>query len=258
MRDLAWIDAETTGLDPNVHELLEVAVVRTTADLVELDAVEVQLEPLRLDLADPRALELNGYRETGWGWSGVTLADGLGRVLPLLEAAIPAGQVIAFDLAFLRVGAASAGLEWPSTSHHTIDVPSLAWPLLAHGLTESLSQEDLCAALGVPQRQPAHRAMPDIRTTIDVARRLVGLGSLGADAEPPAPEGAANILEELSNLWTSMMEQPRAATVEYPELPEVLNKAIDHLRWALEGGEVRRLKAENFILRRLLRRGETL
>lgn len=42
MSDLAFLDLETTGLDPARHEIIEAAVVRVDGrTLEELDAVEV-------------------------------------------------------------------------------------------------------------------------------------------------------------------------------------------------------------------------
>lgn len=66
---VAYVDIETTGLDPTIHEAWEVAVVRTTASgEIEHEAVW-QLPVLHPERIDPAARMINGfdsrYHESG-------------------------------------------------------------------------------------------------------------------------------------------------------------------------------------------------
>lgn len=65
--DLVFVDVETTGLDPERHELLEVAAVRVHPHTLEpLDHASARVRPGRLADANPRALEVNGYTDEAW------------------------------------------------------------------------------------------------------------------------------------------------------------------------------------------------
>ncbi len=58
MSNLAWIDLETTGLDPDVHDILEIGIIITDRELNEV-AREVDLRN-----AVPRArVEPRGARD---------------------------------------------------------------------------------------------------------------------------------------------------------------------------------------------------
>jgi len=58
MRPTAYLDIETTGLDPWRHQILEVAIIHAPDDAV----VHFSL-PIDLTRADPRALEVNKYHQ---------------------------------------------------------------------------------------------------------------------------------------------------------------------------------------------------
>ncbi|MFZ5850355.1 MAG: 3'-5' exonuclease [Actinomycetota bacterium] len=97
-RPVIVVDTETTGLDPAIHEVVEVA----WADLHGEDpAVSVRVPHVGLS-ADPAALSVNGYHERGLyeppGAAEHLLLLGLREVL---RDATLAGANLAFDLPFL-------------------------------------------------------------------------------------------------------------------------------------------------------------
>ena len=172
MRDLAFIDLETTGLDPSRHEILEIGVIRVRGDgLAEIDRTDVRVRPQRIETADPKALGLNGYSPSAWE-NAASLAEALEWVAPLLEATTLCGHNVAFDCAFLDAAWRSTGIAPPDPDHHTLDTATLAWPLLHTGLVDSLSLSAVCDALGI-ELGPAHRALTDARRSLEVARRLL-------------------------------------------------------------------------------------
>lgn len=182
MTDLCFVDVETTGLDPMRHELIEVAAIRATwSGLRPLRVVTRKIRPLRIEEAEPEALEVNGYSAERWA-DAVTLEEGLLAMAPLLEGAIPAGHNVAFDLGFLVRGYAEAGLGAPKMDHHQIDTSTLSWLLAQEG--ESLSLRATCERLGIDQPE-AHRALADAWSALEVARRVrrgVGQGLTLAEA----------------------------------------------------------------------------
>lgn len=172
MRPLAFIDLETTGLDPARHEILEIGVIRVDArTLTELDATDIRVHPTRLQDADPEALRLNGYSARRWE-NGANLPEALDWVAPLLVGATLAGHNVGFDRAFLEAAWRTTGGPPPDLDHHLLDTATLAWPLLAEGHVDSLSLLAVCQALGIGLCDP-HRALSDAERSLEIARRLL-------------------------------------------------------------------------------------
>jgi len=155
--DLVFVAVETTGSDPERHELREVAAVR---------AHPHALEPI----------EQASFRVAAR--QGVTVATALGQLAPLLDGAMVAGHDVAFSWAFLRCGFARAGLSLPVVGDHQVDTAGLAWPLLATAELESLSLDAVCSALGL-KRPPPHSALANALASLEVARRLRDRSLLG-------------------------------------------------------------------------------
>ena len=172
MRPLAFVDVETTGLDPARHELLEIAVVRVDPrKLVVLEETDVRVQPTNLADADPESLRVNGYTPDSWD-GALPLAEALDRVAPVLDGAILAGHNVGFDRAFLEAAWRSTGRSAPSLDYHVLDTVTLAWPLLRAAQIDSLSLSAVAAHLGLERARP-HRALADARCALDVARRLL-------------------------------------------------------------------------------------
>ena len=181
-RDLAFLDLETTGLDPTRHEILEIGVVRVDPrTLAERETVEVKVRPTRIEDADPKALRINHY--SGYAWrKAVDLAQALAWVAPVLEGTTLCGHNVAFDRAFLDAAWRRAGVAAPELDHHTLDTASLAWPLLHAGLVDSVSLSAVCEVLSI-ELGTAHRALTDARRSLEVARRmLIGVRERAAQA----------------------------------------------------------------------------
>jgi DNA polymerase-3 subunit epsilon len=176
VKPLAFLDLETTGLDPARHEILEIAVVRADPfTLAEWGEVSIKVAPERLDDADPESLRVCGYSDAAWA-SALPLDEALSGIASLLDGAILAGHNVPFDKSFLVAGWKRTGLNPPPMDYHTLDTAALAWPLYAAGTIPSLSLGPLCHHLGIDRPSP-HRALTDARAALDVARRLLpGLG----------------------------------------------------------------------------------
>lgn len=172
MRRLAFIDVETTGLDPTRHDILELGII--TADPRTLETtgmLDLRVRPGRVEDADATALEVNGWSAEAWR-DAVPLDVALVRARPLLDGAMLAGHNVSFDRAFLDAAWRATGVAAPDVDHHVLDTATLAWPLHAAGVVESLSLGVVCKALGIDLEQP-HRALADARRSLEVARRLL-------------------------------------------------------------------------------------
>lgn len=100
LKALAFVDLETTGLEPACHDILEVAVLRVDAHTLEVvGQYNALVAPERLQDARPEALEVCGFSEAAWA-KAVPLRVALEAVAPLLEGALVAGHNVGFDWGF--------------------------------------------------------------------------------------------------------------------------------------------------------------
>lgn len=184
---VAFVDCETTGLLPEKHEILEIAVVRADArTLAVIDEVSVRVRPERIEDADPEALVVSGYEPEAWQ-DAVPLAEALALVTPLLEGATLAGHHVVFDRAFLHAAYQKTGLRPPTQPRHLLDTASLGWPLYAQGLIPSLSLDELAGCAGAARPSP-HRALDDARCARAVAAHLLRGSALVALADVLSPD----------------------------------------------------------------------
>ncbi len=184
---IAFVDLETTGLDPSRHEIVEVAVVRVDARTLDvLGEQDTLVAPERLEDAQPEALAVCGFSKAAWT-TAVPLREALLAVAPLLEGALIAGHNVGFDWSFLEAGYRRAGLALPRVDYHRLDTASLAWPLFARGELTSLSLDSLATAFGLERPRP-HRALADARCALEVARRLGERMSVGSRVTALAPD----------------------------------------------------------------------
>lgn len=142
---LAFIDIETTGLDPERHEVWEIAYHRS-----DLHYRVMQL-PVTLQHADPDALRINRFHARRD--SAVSEAQARSLLLEELAGAILVGNNVAFDAAFLRAFLGSA--PW---HYHIVDVKALVAGKL--GWEPPWSTEDLLKAAGVSPVKK-HEALAD-------------------------------------------------------------------------------------------------
>jgi oligoribonuclease len=163
---LLWLDLETTGLDPNEDEILEIAVYEadhmTPFDVRPLYHAVLALHPARpmnelvFDMHTRNGLREECYRsEVSVSSVQVALlnlvpAETDRKLLPVL-----AGSSIHFDLGFLRV--------------HT---PEFA-ARLSHRLYDVSAVKLFCESIGMPPlpKAEAHRSQADVLESIDHAQR---------------------------------------------------------------------------------------
>lgn len=170
---LAFVDVETTGLDPFIHEIVEVAVLlEVEGEIVERYTSLVR--PLRLDLVDPLAFKCNGFSTDPWTWiDALLLEDVVPELERLLDSAILVGHSVHFDRGFLQEAFRKVGSQ-RRLSHRGVDTTTLAWEHLVPLGLQSLSMDAIRAFLGFEKVQP-HRAMRDAEDCRRVLKHCLGL-----------------------------------------------------------------------------------
>lgn len=173
-RPIAITDLETTGLSPEHHEIIEIALLLVSPEsLTVLDSWEAKVRAHHLSTADPVALKVNQYREEEWSDS-VSLRDALGEYARRTRDAVLLAHNVSFDWSFLIAASDKTGIPL-SLHYHRLDLLSIAYAIL-HGNKEvgSMRLTDLANYFHVINPQP-HRAMGDTFTAFEVLKKLLAL-----------------------------------------------------------------------------------
>jgi oligoribonuclease len=162
---LVWIDCEMTGLDLEVDELVEIAVVVTDFELEPLDpGFQIVIRPSEAALAHMNEFVTQMHTTSGLIEEipgGVTLADAqeqtlayLRRFAPLQHKAPLAGNTIGTDRMFLAkyMPAVDQWLHYRSVDVSSIKELSRRWYPRVY--------------MHAPAKDGGHRALADIRESI--------------------------------------------------------------------------------------------
>lgn len=157
---IVFIDTETTGVDPRIHNVWEIG-------LIEIDGTEhswlVSTDLLDISSADSTALRLTRFYDrttippVGGQSSKGTIALEVAR---LTAGKHLVGAVPSFDATFLTKFLYEAGLA-PAWHYHLVDVEALAAGRL--GLEPPWDSADLANRLNVPILDGKHTALGDAR-----------------------------------------------------------------------------------------------
>lgn len=166
---IAFIDTETTGLDPSRAEVIEFAAVKVLKDGTE-EVFHTLVYPERIDDAEPKALEVNGYAKHPERWdTAPTMAEVGGKIAEFLKGTVICGHNVAFDETMLNENLHRAGVKG-RVPYHKIDTVTLAYEHLVPLGLKRVSLDFIRAFLGWSQKD-AHTAMKDVRD----AQRLYNL-----------------------------------------------------------------------------------
>ena len=195
----AFIDMEFGGLDPELHDITEIAVILTDYRLAELGQKEWKVRA-RADRITREAAVISGYDAKVWAAEAVPVRQALEELSALLPkgvTVVPAGQNVRMDVQFLERSYKSCELPYPF-DYHVIDLATLfyVWSLVAGHTVPALSLRQAATHAGLVEGGVEHRAMADIRLTLDTFRYYVG--RLAPRSLPDAPpsseaEGGADV-----------------------------------------------------------------
>lgn len=177
MNDLAFLDCETTGLDPEKNEIIELAILRIDPKtLEEKELFHEYFFPTKP--VAPEICAINGYSEKLWRERGAYTIDrnALERIFKILTDTTPVGQNPTFDLGFLKAifktWGSSSHISFPKIDYHVYDVATLAWPLVVAGLIPGVSLKHTRRYFELGGEE--HRALGDVRATLGVYKILMG------------------------------------------------------------------------------------
>lgn len=171
-KPLAFLDTETTGLTPGRHEVIEVAA------LVGDRLYHWMVRPERLEDAEPKALEVNGYARFPERWEGAKTMKEVGpEIMAALKGTVVVGHNVGFDLDMLNGHMRKVGLN-PHLPYHKVDTVTLAYTRLVPLGLEKLSLDTIRAFLGW-SKEGAHTAVKDVKDTERLYRLLTRTSTAG-------------------------------------------------------------------------------
>jgi DNA polymerase III epsilon subunit-like protein len=188
----AFMDCEFGGLDPELHDITEIAVIMTDYRLAEFATGEWKVRA-REDRITEEAAAISGYDPEAW-----RNAEPVRQVLtefaalcPAGKTVVPAGQNVRMDVQFVERAYKNCGIPYPF-DYHVIDLASLfySWSLVSGERVAALSLRQAAVTAGLLKGSVPHRAMADTRLTLDTFRYYIGRLALRSESDD-APERCA-------------------------------------------------------------------
>lgn len=178
--NLAFIDTETTGTDPNKHEIIELAVIIARQiprdgkgpSLEIIEECEWKIKPTHIETAEEEALRINGYNEVDWMFA-VDRKKAMEEFAKKTQSCSFVSHNLVFDYAFVMKAFEETGVE--NRMHFAkIDTISLAFARLYDApLADRFSLRALCELLKV-ENSKAHTALADTKALVEIYKKLMG------------------------------------------------------------------------------------
>ena len=172
----AFLDCEFGGLDPELHDITEIAVIITDYRLAELASGEWKIRG-RPERITPKAAAISGWNAEAWADAAPVrqVLSELVKLLPARKTVVPAGQNVRMDVQFLERAFKRCEIPYPF-DYHVIDLATLfyAWSLVIGEPVATLSLRQAAVTAGLIDGPIPHRAMADTRLTLESFRHYVG------------------------------------------------------------------------------------
>lgn len=170
--NITVLDTETTGLDHNKQEVIQVAaisyVIGSDGEAYVKKKFEAKLLPQHIETAEAKALEINKYNPEKWKAEAKPRAVVLHFLKKMLEEAdLLLGQNLIFDLRFLHSTYKKFGTEPPEFPPY-IDTKQLAQNVKNRKEITSTSMDYLCEHYNIEFTGNAHDALTDCERTMSV------------------------------------------------------------------------------------------
>jgi DNA polymerase III epsilon subunit-like protein len=180
VHNLAFIDTETTGTDPEKHEIIELAVIIARQvpregrgpKLEIIEECEWKIKPEHIERAEEQALRVNGYNEVDWMFA-VDRKKAMEEFAKKTQSCSFVSHNLVFDYAFVMKAFEETNVD--SQMHYAkIDTISLAFGRLYDApQADKFSLRYLCELLKV-ENSKAHTALADTRALVEVYKKLMG------------------------------------------------------------------------------------
>lgn len=181
--NLAFIDCETSGLDADRHEMIELAVV--LAKQIERPGKGPKLEIIaekewkikmeHPELAEEQALRVNGYNEADWIFA-LPLESVMKEFAKLTEGANFVSHNLTFDYSFVSKAFQKTGVD-NKMNIGKLDTISIAFARLYDiPQAERFSLKALCELFKVNNTR-AHTALADTLALVEVYKKMMNINN---------------------------------------------------------------------------------
>lgn len=170
---LAFTDVETTGLDLDRHEIIEIGLVLVRqGDLEVIDEWETKVKPAHPERVSAASQAVNGFDEHEWEDApGIALA--ISQYSSRVQGALFAGWNVRFDVKFLEKAFREQSIQFNNVmDYHAFDVIPLAMEALRGKHLNELKLSEVARALGIPPEPEIHRALNGARLVFEVYKKL--------------------------------------------------------------------------------------
>jgi len=184
MGKILWLDCETTGLDPDRHAMIQLAVLIDIDGEVK-ESLNLKLRPLLFDVIEQSALEIHGYTEEevkafpGADEGLLTLKATMAKYVDKYnkrDKFVTAGYYVRFDVDFLRALFSKHGDDYFGGWFYSVsyDIQSVvAMEIADKGLRlENYQLATICEKFGIEIDK--HDALSDITATRNLNQLLLG------------------------------------------------------------------------------------
>lgn len=166
-QDHIFFDIETSSLDYDSAEVLDMAAIRTdrTGDI--LAAYSDRIRPSRE--VDPKSAKVNGYNSSDWANAQEFKAAVAAMAGVILNPKFDTKYVVVahfseFDKTILTNQCKAHGIEMPF-KRAWLDTAQIAWPYAFNDMLSGRSLDTLCKYFGVVNKSP-HTAAGDAAATM--------------------------------------------------------------------------------------------
>ena len=173
---LTVLDTETTGLDSDIHEIIQIAtisyVVSAEGERFVTKKYEKKINPQQLHTASEKALEINGFSLEEWKGSPNAI-DVMPEIKEIVERSdVLIGQNLIFDLRFINEICHRNEIDPPNFPPY-IDTKLIADRLVRPNWLQRSGMDYLVEHYGVKVEGRAHTALVDCERTMLVFDELM-------------------------------------------------------------------------------------
>ncbi|MAZ40910.1 hypothetical protein CL654_02240 [bacterium] len=178
---LVFLDLETTGTNPQKHEIIEIGCVVARQEpgpdgkpqVEKIEEFDIKVKPKRIEDAEPGALRVNKYSESEWLFA-TEPEDAIKTLAEKTKDAIIVAQNVSFDWAFIAKALHEHGMK-EEMNYHKWDLASIAFGALKDDDSiQKFTMRSLCEHFGVVNEN-AHTALSDARATFEVYKKIAAL-----------------------------------------------------------------------------------
>lgn len=183
-QNLAFIDVETTGTNPDKHEIIELALilckqVQREGKGPKLDIISKhnwKIKMQRPDMAEDEALRINHYNEVDWMFA-VDRRAAMEEFAKLSQGAAFVSHNLTFDYAFVMKAFEETAVE-NKMYFGKLDTISIAYARLYDiERVDKFSLRSLCELFKV-ENSKAHSALADTEALVEVYKKMMGISNV--------------------------------------------------------------------------------